>query len=334
MVKMYRTRRMRNRRSGRSKRGGETSEKKAIKIALGITPETQIDAATHSTQRAELFEKLKDPEIMGEILNTWNSLLDDSVYDETTNPPQRKVGKDKLYVLSPRQQELASEFMGSSGLGRFFKTGHPDRKTFYSALITALRTPNYLKDLKQKLEDSTAQYTEIGEARRQYISAKANQANQDYAPAGVTGVEQPSMRKSAAAIRAAQNDQQEIHKTTDAAAGVSSAAVLPKYNYNRMGASAKVVEMKESPQQEFERKKAERAEKAAAAAEAAAEAERQRLAAEEAPIVAAAAPDQSDVFVAGKSRRRHRRSHRRSNKKSRKGRKTRKSHRRHKGGRR
>ena len=221
---MYRTRRMRNRRSGRSKRGGETNEKKAIKIALGITPETQIDPATHSKERAALFAKLNDPVVMQEILNTWDSLSDDSVYNEAD---QRYVGRDLLYVLTPRQQELASEFMGSSGLGRFFKTGHPDRKTFYTALIKALRTPDYLVKLKKKIEDDTSQFKEIGAAHKQYLDT-VNLVN---APAGVEQQQQqPHKRISAVATRVAREAKQDIHETTDAdsSTGVSSTAVFHK----------------------------------------------------------------------------------------------------------
>ena len=324
---MYRTRRMRNRRSGRSKRGGETIEKKGIKLALGITPETRM---VTDEERKAFNNKLLNPEIMGQVYATWDRLGGESVYNDKG---ERKLTSSGKYELSRAQQKLKDEFGRGSTLGRWF-TKHPERVPFYDNLFKALETPDYMEKLVEKIEANRKLRNDVSSAMNSYDAPSAGPS---------AGVEQQPMRKSAAEMRAERNDQPEIRKTTDAdaAAGVGSAAVL-KMSMR----SPQVVKMKETPQQEFDRKKAERAEKAAAAA-AEADRQRQEAAAAEAAAAAlaaqAAAPvlpppalgqDTSGGHGAGKSRRRHRRSHRRSNKKSRKGRMTRKSHRRHKGGRR
>ena len=346
---MYRTRRMRNRRSGRSKRGGESHEKKGIKIALGITPETRM---VTDEERKTFKKKLLNPTIMGEILTTWDSLLDDSVYDDDGN---RKTGNDKLYVLSPRQQELANEFMKSSAWDRTFKTGHADRQTFYRTLITDLRTPDYLGNLTTKIESDTDQFKEISVAQRAYDSAMTNSTDT------AAQVDQhQSSRRSVVVPKTAQNVQSAIRET-NYVDGVGSDAVSPKDAYKGMGASAKsaksawdeqVDNTKFVPLEVFNRIRREKAqaqakpppavavaaeaaaaaaaaEAAAAAAAAAAEAAAAEAAAlaqakPPTPVVVSAAAQVEPPPNGGKSsRRRHHR--RRSNNKSRKVRKSRKS---------
>ena len=287
---MYCTRRMRNRRSGRSKRGGETNEKKAIKIALGITPETQMGT---EDQQKLFFAKLRDPVLMARVLGSWNTLADGdmSLYKEKDGVFIRKIGVDGKYVLSRRQQELADEFMKSSRFDNTFKTGHPDRRIFYTALINSLRTPKYMENLVEEIE------------KEKQIVKNVSAALSSNTPdvAGVAGVEQqkPTRVSTVAALRADRSKAQpELRETTDAAGvGVGSTTVLPRNAYKGIGASAKVVEPKEilipdwkKGVLESRRKKAEAgaaaaqaaaAEAEAAAAQAAAaEAEKQRQAAE------------------------------------------------------